>query len=371
MNGPQLTILMGQLLLGMAAGFVMHRADFCMTGIFRDLFLFGRRTMLYALLLLMACLVPLYSLAQGSGILLYPFPLFGPPSLANLLGGFLFGIGMVLAGGCVVGSLYRMGSGSTLSATAVGGLIVGSLLYVELDGWWLPIAQSLSLGSSAVTLPHLLKLPPWLISLALLAVAVPLLLRWWRRGLLQVPFGPEGQIQPWQAALLLALIAFLSTLLAGIPLGVTTSYAKLAGYLLLPLAPEHGATLGYFQRQGLDFSHPLLGIRLTGGGGPRLDGIALIQLPLMAGLVAGGALSALRLGEWQWYFKAPPVQYLSAFCGGVVMGLASRLAPACNIWHLTGGLPIMALQSILFVLGLLPGTWLGVQLLTRLVIRSD
>jgi len=371
MNGSQLIILLGQLLLGMAAGFVMHRADFCMTGIFRDLFLFGRRTMLYALLLLMTCLVLLYTLAQGLGILLYPFPLFGAPSLANLLGGVLFGIGMVLAGGCVVGSLYRMGGGSTLSATAVIGLIVGSLLYVELDGWWLPIGQSLSLGSSAITLPQLLQLPPWLISLVLLTVTVPLLLLWWRRGLLQVPFGPEGHLQPWMAALLLALIAFLSTLLAGIPLGVTTSYAKLAGYLLLPLAPEHVATLGYFQRQGLDFSHPLLGIRLTGGGGPRLDGIALIQLPLMAGLVAGGALSALRLGELQWYFKAPRRQYLSAFCGGLVMGLASRLAPACNIWHLTGGLPIMALQSILFVAGLLPGTWLGVQLLTRLVVRSE
>ena len=64
----------------------------------------------------------------------------------------------VLAGGCVVGSLYRMGGGSTLSATAVAGLIVGSLAYVELDGWWLPRAKSMSLGSSAVTLPQLLQL---------------------------------------------------------------------------------------------------------------------------------------------------------------------------------------------------------------------
>jgi hypothetical protein len=269
----------------------------------------------------------------------------------------------------VVGSLYRVGSGSSLSATAVVGLVVGSLAYVELDGWWLPVAQSLSLGTTAVTLPQWLQLAPWPVSLLVLTVTGVPLLHWWRRGLLQVPFGPQGQIQPWQAALLLALIAFLSTLLAGMPLGVTTSYAKLAGFLLLPLAPDHVASLSYFQRQGLDFSHPLLGIRLIGGGGPRLDAIALIQLPLMVGIVAGGALSALRLGEWQWHLKAPLQQYLSAFCGGVAMGLASRLAPACNIWHLAGGLPILALQSILFVVGLLPGTWLGVLLLTKLVVR--
>lgn len=370
MNGSQLVILLGQLLLGMAAGFVMHRADFCMTGIFRDLFLTGRRTMLYALLLMITCLIPLYLLAHQAGLVLYPFPLLEPPSLANLLGGLLFGIGMVLAGSCVVGSLYRMGSGSTLSAAAVLGLIVGSLGYAELDGWWLSMAPLLALGSTAVTLPQLLELPAWLPGLLLVGLATPLLLRWQRRGLLRAPFGPEGYIQPWQAALLLVLIAFLSTVLAGIPLGVTTSYAKLAGYLLLPLAPDHLASLGYFKLQNLDFSHPLFGIRLKGGPGPVLDGIALIQLPLMAGLVAGGALSALRLGELQCHFKAPVRQYLSAFCGGVVMGLASRLAPACNVWHLTGGLPIMALQSILFVVGLLPGTWLGIQLLTRLVLRS-
>lgn len=371
MSGAWLVILLAQLLLGVAAGFVMHRADFCIAGIFRDLFLFRRRTMLYALVLLVVCLVPFFELTRLLGWIRYPFPLFGPPSLSNLFGGMLFGIGMVLAGGCVVGSLYRLGSGSSLAATVVLGLIVGSLLYMELDAWWSGIAKALSLGTKAVTLPQLIGVPPWLASLMVVGLAAPLLIGWWRQGLLRVAFGPEGHIQPWRSALLLALIAGLSTMIAGIPLGVTTSYAKLGGYLLLPFAPEHVAALGFCQRQGLQFTHPLFGITLKGGGAPRLDGIALIQFPLMIGLVLGGTLSALRLGELQCYFKAPLRQYLSAFSGGVVMGLASRLAPACNIWHLTGGLPILALQSILFVLGLLPGTWLGGRLLTRLVLRSD
>lgn len=369
MTAPLLIILTGQLLLGVAAGFVMHRADFCMAGIFRDLFLFRRRTMLYALILLVLALMPLYELTRLLGLTNYPFALFGPPSYSNLLGGLLFGIGMVLAGGCVVGSLYRLGGGSTLAATAVLGLVVGSLLYVELEAWWGGIAKTLSFATAAITLPQLLGVPPWLPVLVVLALLTPLVAHWWRQGRLQVAFGPEGHIQPWHAALLLAGIAVIATVLAGIPLGVTTSYAKIAGYLMLPFAPEHTASLGFFQRQGFNMIHPLFGIRLTGGGGPRLDSIALIQFPLMAGLVAGGALSALRLGELRFYFKAPLRQYLSAFCGGVVMGLASRLAPACNIWHLTGGLPVLALQSILFVAGLVPGAWLGARLLTRLVLK--
>ena len=55
--------------------------------------------------------------------------------------------------------------------------------------------------------------------------------------------------------------------------------------------------------------------------------------------------------------------------GGLLLGLAARMTPSCNIWHLWGGVPILAMQSLLFLAGLLPGTWLGANLLTRFVVR--
>ena len=136
------------------------------------------------------------------------------------------------------------------------------------------------------------------------------------------------------------------------------------------IAPGHAATLGFFQREGISFSHPLLHLVLRGGGGPRLDDIALIQFPLILGITAGGTISALLLREFRIYARAPGRQYLSALCGGVIMGVASRLGPACNIWHLTGGLPVLALQSILFVAGLLPGTLVGAKLLVGMVLKE-
>jgi hypothetical protein len=45
------------------------------------------------------------------------------------------------------------------------------------------------------------------------------------------------------------------------------------------------------------------------------------------------------------------------------------MAPSCNVWHLWGGVPILAMQSLLFLAGLLPGTWIGAHLLTRFVVR--
>jgi hypothetical protein len=55
--------------------------------------------------------------------------------------------------------------------------------------------------------------------------------------------------------------------------------------------------------------------------------------------------------------------------GGLLLGLAARMAPSCNVWHLWGGVPILAMQSLLFLAGLLPGAWIGARLLTRFVVR--
>jgi hypothetical protein len=119
----------------------------------------------------------------------------------------------------------------------------------------------------------------------------------------------------------------------------------------------------------LHYTTPLTGMLLQGGPGTMLDGMALVQFPLVIGIVLGSTLSAALLGEFRIRWKIPLRQYLSALTGGILMGLASRMAAGCNVWHLFGGLPIMALQSMLFLGGLFPGAWLGARLLTRYIIR--
>ena len=63
-------------------------------------------------------------------------------------------------------------------------------------------------------------------------------------------------------------------------------------------------------------------------------------------------------------------QIASALVGGLLLGVSARMIPGCNIWHLWGGLPILALQSLLFLAGLIPGAWLGSQMLARFVIMA-
>ena len=367
MTLPAIQVAIAVLLVGVAAGAAMHRADFCIAGAFRDLFLFRRTFMLRVLFLLVAVSMVLFDAARRLDLLpFYPFPLAGSISAGNVVGGILFGIGMVLAGGCVVGTLYRSGAGNVPAMAAVAGLVAGSALYAEIHPAWAGFQKASLLFPGKATLPQVASVDPtWFVAPAAL-VSGALILRWAKRGTLVRRSSVDGYLQPWAAALALAVLGLLSWMSAGMPLGVTTSYAKAAAWIESLAVPGHYSGLAFFRARPLDVVLPS-GVPLCGGPGPSLDGIALVQFPLIAGIVAGSFLSALSLGELRVRFRVPPVQLAAALAGGAIMGLASRMAPGCNVWHVLGGLPIFSIPSILFTAGLFPGAWVGGILMKRLV----
>jgi hypothetical protein len=153
MDHPYWLIVPTSLVLGLAAGWVMHRSDFCMTAMFRDVFLFRDGFMPRMLVLLVVLSMVMFELLRLSGLAApYPFPLLGPASLSNVLGGLLFGVGMVLAGGCVIGTLYKMGAGSLLSALAFVGLITGATVYAAIHELWIGFARATTLLPGPTTL---------------------------------------------------------------------------------------------------------------------------------------------------------------------------------------------------------------------------
>ncbi len=365
-------VMLVNLILGLLAGFIMHRSDFCIAGMFRNFFFFRNTYMLKVLLLLIVTSMLLFELARRTGLLaIYPFPVMGSPSLANLIGGFLFGTGMVLAGGCVVGTLYKMGAGSVLSAVAFAGLVAGNGLYAEFHPLWKSFMVKTSFFQGQVTISQILGLDPGLLVAAIAAVAACFFYRWYKKGLWQRPSVVAGYLQPWRAAIYLAGLGGLSYILIGMPFGISTGYAKAAAYIESMFFKEHVASLAFFNGIPLKYTVPLTGTYLEGGAGPRFDAIAAIQFPLIIGIISGSALSAVILREFKLYFKVPLKQYLSALTGGIILALAARMTPSCNIWHLMGGLPILAAQSILFLIGLFPGAWLGSLILARVVLNGS
>ena len=96
---------------GFAIGFIMHRSRFCVARALREPFMTAEGDMTKAVILALAIGVPLASVIFQARLV---DPYIGIPPrfwLGSLLGGIIFGIGMIFAGGCGTGSLWRAGEG--------------------------------------------------------------------------------------------------------------------------------------------------------------------------------------------------------------------------------------------------------------------
>lgn len=99
------------ILAGFALGFVLQRSRLCIVRAFREPFLTGDPHHTYVLILALAIGAPLTAaLVQTRGIDVWPAI---PATFwaGSLIGGVVFGMGMVWAGGCGAGALWRAGEG--------------------------------------------------------------------------------------------------------------------------------------------------------------------------------------------------------------------------------------------------------------------
>jgi uncharacterized membrane protein YedE/YeeE len=360
-------VMLALLGIGFSAGFLMHRTDFCVAGAFRDIFLFKHLKLIRPLVLLFTVSALLFEISRLTGVMpKYPFPWFSAPSVGNLIGGAIFGVGMVLAGGCVVGVLYKLGSGNLLAGVALIGLVAGSAVYAEIHATWVGWAKAMALGD-AVTLPQLLHLSPTLTALLFVTITGCFCWRWYKTGKFSEKSFADGFVPYWATATGLAVLGLLAVCISSVPMGITTTYAKAAALVESWIIPGHFATVSYFGASS-EFVLPFDDVVRTAGAAPAFDAVLIVQLPLILGIAIGSAISALSLGELRLLWKVPKSQIVMAFIGGVIMALGARMSPGCNIWHLWGGLPLLTLQSLLFLLGILPGAWIGSKILNQVVL---
>lgn len=353
------------LLAGALLGNVLYRSDFCMAGIFRDLFLFRQYSLLRPLVLLVVLTMVLFSLARLAGLILVPIPpLLSYPSGATLIGGLIFGTGMVLAGGCAISTVYKMAGGNLGSMTAFIGMIAGSVFYAEFHHQWVPVKQA-SVFVRSVMLPEL-SLTAYFLAVGVAALLFSLAFgKWaWHNKLTMTAYA-DSYLQPWKAAIAIAVLNTAVYILSGWPMSIMTGYGKIGGYIENVFMPAHVAGLPFFNTESI--SLVLSGVPITGGAAPGEDIVLFTQIPLLAGIIAGAFFTAVRLREFRIYGFPPRRQLVSALAGGLLMGLGARLAAGCNLTYILGALPLFAFQGFLFLPVMALGSYLGVRLLKRFV----
>ncbi|MFP4302860.1 MAG: YeeE/YedE thiosulfate transporter family protein [Alkalispirochaetaceae bacterium] len=125
---------------GIAFGFILQKARFCFTASLRDPFLTGGTSLTKAVLTAFAVTsIGFWAIMYGAHAIGAPVPgmsFVAPVGVHTAVGAFIFGIGMVISGGCASGTLMRVGEGFGMQFLSIIFFVVGSLLGAATFGWW-------------------------------------------------------------------------------------------------------------------------------------------------------------------------------------------------------------------------------------------
>jgi len=253
-----------------------------------------------------------------------------------LIGGLLFGVGMVLARACGARSLVLLAGGNLRSLVTLVFLALGAQL--AMTGVLTPLRlwlQALTpLALAHATLPaYLSSLNTWLLTLglALLLLAYALL----RPGLRQ------SRLQ-WGSALLIGLL-------------VAAGWWLTAHIGVDEFEPARLTSLSFIG----PIAEALLYLQLSVGREPG------IGLTLTAGVLAGAFLAALgsRTARWEGFDSTG--RLAASAGGGLLMGVGGVLAAGCSIGQGLSGLSTLSLASFAAVAGILLGALPSLRLLRR------
>lgn len=363
---------------GLGMGFAIQRGRLCFAASFRDLFINGRGELMRAVLLgmmvattafaaLMARMVPDPSLGE-----LAPKVHVWPLGANVLVGGLLFGAGMVLAGGCISGTLWRIGEGYVGSLVALGGILLGLEGATLSWNWWWQHGLS---GAPLIWLPRTLgHMGAWMAVVAALA-GMYLLTYWWearRAGPeIRLPGRPQLPlvtfqdrlravwnrlfVEAWPASAAAVALAVLNMTAFAFdhPLGVTGELSAWSSRIfgLLGVSPGHLEGLGQFSGCNLVDAPP---------------GLLTSTFMLDVGLVFGAFAASVMASEFKIRLPRQPVRYLQSAVGGTMMGYGAGIALGCTIGAFFSAIPSLGLNGWLFALGLLGGAFVGSRIIRRL-----
>ena len=332
------------LVVGALLGFVLQRGRFCITGAFRDVWLSGSTRWLTAFGVVIALHAIGYTVLTATGVVNAPAePL---PLMAAVVGGLIFGVGIIAAGGCATGTYYRAGEGLVGSwfALIFYALSAAVMKFGPLAGFttW-SRDQTVGLTSIDATL----GLPAWVV-VAAFSVLVGFAVRHHlradaarpraaglparRTGLAHVL--TEMRWHPFVTAALVAGIALLAwplSIAAGRvgSLGITTPSAKLSTFL-------------------------------TTGDLTLVDWGVMLVL----GILAGSLVAALASGEFR--IRVPDADTtVRSIGGGVLMGVGASLAGGCTVGHGMVATAQLSWEGWVATGAMLLGAGLGVRLFIR------
>ena len=328
--------MISSLFIGILFGFVMQRSGFCGSALISSAFLYKDSRGIFGILLaIFVSMLGFGLLAHLEWVIPNPNPM---RLLSAVVGGVVFGVGMVVAGGCVTGSLYKAGEGRLTSILALVGIGIGT----NLTGYGLlsPDKKALVVATRSVSLPASIDEATGLgfpLAAALIGavgfVAV-LVVVFKRRSAFTLKRLLTGAWPVAVGGILIGVIGWLAYLTSTL---VGRNYAL-------------GGTYGVLTA----FSY-LVGGHKTGSEWMMLS---------VGGIILGSALSAMMRKQWSLR-SADASTLIIALFGGILVGTGAMLGRGCFIGNMISGIGLLSLHSIVFGIFVVLANWITTILYLR------
>jgi uncharacterized membrane protein YedE/YeeE len=339
------------LFIGAVFGFVMQRGRFCMNSAYREV-LFQDYTMLRAYVLAIVVTMIGANLIEDMGWLQHADETgamvagtlyrqgFAP--WANIIGGYIFGLGIVLAGGCGSGILYKVGEGNLAYIFAVFGFFFG--IVITKFGLLKPVYDALiskivTVGDGETpTLANVIGVNKWIIIAVVTAVSVPFILK--GEPLKKVKKGYSWSVVGIFVGVVAVAAWWASEYYGGRARGLSFTGPLREFFLALSFGNYMNDPANVVAAE----SRSLLGITFS------WSSLYVLAVPFGAYL-SGKLLKEVKL-------KVPPAdEMLKVLLGGVIMGIGAQIGGGCNIGHGLTGMSTLAVSSWVATVFIILGNW--------------
>jgi uncharacterized membrane protein YedE/YeeE len=356
LNNAPLSLALGGLLIGGLFGAVVFRTNYCAMGSLSDIYNFGDYRRFRAWLLAAAtALLGAQLLARG-GIVALDKSMYLVPTLnwvGNAVGGVVFGVGMVFAGGCPSRNLARAGGGDLRSLITL--VVLGLTAYMAIGGVLGPLRARLEVATA--------------VPLALESQGLDHLLS----ATLRVPLGAANLL----AALLLAGGAVIYCLAdkkfrasrIHVLSGLAVGGCVVAGWALTGLAIDEFAPRP-LQPVSLTY------IRPTGDTLEWLQRFTAEPVPSFGvssvfGALFGAGAAAAAMGRFRLIGFSDTGDMIRNLLGAALMGVGGVLALGCTVGQAITGVSTLAFGSLLTFAAIVVGGFWGLRLLERTLLDAN
>lgn len=326
----------GTVLLGLLFGVCVQRSRFCMTAAIANIVLMRDYRQLHAYFAALTTALIGTQILEGFNVVDIAGSIYRANTLdwvGSCLGGLLFGIGAVFAGGCVGRILVRTGEGNLGALLALATLALGAVVaYVgvlEPFRAWMIASTAIELNTGDSSLAMVLGIPQWLLAMGLVSVLICILVTALIRQNVNGFF-----------------------ILAGVLIGaIVVGGWWLTGYLTQD-------TFNINKPYSLSFSGPVaraaiyLAENKTNG--------SFYSIALVFSVLTGAFLSAVISRSFK--FISPETTSIGrTLLGGFLMGIGAIFAGGCNIGQGLSGMSTLATESMMAFSMILAGMYVGVK----------